>query len=420
MPRPGFLHRFLSRLGAGRKLPAAGNEEELGGSSLVPGRDAAAEAWFSPVHTTILSTPGVLGCSALLVAIGGWYWVHAYGGAHTIVRGPGSTTAELSDSPLPPLQPAKATGHENRGTDAHRYAIADILNPDDAAAHGTPDDNVQDRNALTALSNPGMQTRDSSRPTPEARRLDGVVFNRSTYRLTETLPARTDSGLRTGSTSEGEGAGVDANAVDRLLRTDVTPSTSAAVLPTQRLLLPKGAFLDCTLETAIDSTLPGLTTCITAFDTFSADGTVVLLERGTKLIGEMRSQVQQGTARVFVLWTEARTPNGIVVALASPGTDELGRSGLPGTVDRHFADRFGAAILVSMIGGAIQSVVNRSQQQGGGTLILNPSGAGDVATEILRSTLSIPPTVRIPQGERIEVLVARDLDFRSVYSLHTR
>jgi type IV secretion system protein VirB10 len=129
--------------------------------------------------------------------------------------------------------------------------------------------------------------------------------------------------------------------------------------------------------------------------------------------------VQQGTARVFILWTEARTPKGIVVALASPGTDELGRSGLPGTVDRHFFDRFGAAILMSVIDGAIQTAVNRSQPQGG-TVILNPSGAADVATEILRSTLAIPPTVRVPQGERIQVLVARDLDFRSVYKLRTR
>ena len=100
------------------------------------------------------------------------------------------------------------------------------------------------------------------------------------------------------------------SALAGLLRPTVTPAVRAQVLPTERLLLPKGAFIDCTLETAIDSTLPGMTTCVTATDTFSVDGTVVLLERGTKLVGETRGEVQQGAARVFVLWTEARTPPG--------------------------------------------------------------------------------------------------------------
>ena len=107
-----------------------------------------------------------------------------------------------------------------------------------------------------------------------------------------------------------------------------------------------------------------MTTCITATDTFSADGTVVLLERGTKLVGETRGQVQQGAARIFVLWTEARTPTGVVVPLSSPGTDELGRSGLPGEVNRHFWDRFGAAILLTVINGAVQGAVN-PQNSGG-------------------------------------------------------
>ena len=80
-----------------------------------------------------------------------------------------------------------------------------------------------------------------------------------------------------------------------LLQPDASRRRSrASVLPTQRFLLAKGAFIDCTLETAIDSTLPGMTTCITATDTFSADGSVVLLERGTKLVGETRGEVAAG------------------------------------------------------------------------------------------------------------------------------
>jgi len=201
-----------------------------------------------------------------------------------------------------------------------------------------------------------------------------------------------------------------------LLTPIVAPAAQARELPTQRLLLSKGAFIDCTLETAIDSTLPGLTTCVTATDTFGADGTVVLLDRGTKLIGETRGQVQQGMARVFVLWTEARTPGGVVVPLDSPGADELGRSGLPGEVNRHFWQRFGAAILISTIDGAVQAGV-QSASRGNGTVIYNPSPAQDVTSEVLKNTLSIAPTVTKNNGDRIQVLVARDVDFSSVYEL---
>ena len=159
-----------------------------------------------------------------------------------------------------------------------------------------------------------------------------------------------------------------------------------------------------------------MTTCITATDTFGADGKVVLLERGTKLIGETRGQLQQGATRLFVLWNEARTPTGVVVPLASPGADELGRAGLSGTVNRHFWERFGAAILISTINGVVQSAV-QSNSRGAGTVVYNPTGSQDVLTEVLKNTINIPPTVIKQQGDRIQVLVARDLDFRSVYEL---
>jgi type IV secretion system protein VirB10 len=255
------------------------------------------------------------------------------------------------------------------------------------------------------------------------RRLEGPVFSapgETERRFATAVPTGSagDAEAATYGASDGGMAGpAPSGSVAALLRPTVTPTVRARVLPTQQMLLPKGAFIDCTLETAIDSTLPGLTTCVTATDTFGADGKVVLLERGTKLVGETRGEVRQGTARVFVLWTEARTPTGVVVPLASPGTDELGRSGLPGVVDRHFLDRFGAAILISMIDGAVQAAAQ--SRGGGGTVIYNPSNASDVVTEVLKSTVNIPPTVRKQNGDRIQILVARDLDFRSVYELRS-
>ncbi|MBV6417189.1 MAG: hypothetical protein CMLOHMNK_01828 [Steroidobacteraceae bacterium] len=210
------------------------------------------------------------------------------------------------------------------------------------------------------------------------------------------------------------------SALQEALNVPPTELRFAQRLPPRQWLLGKGAFIDCTLETAIDSSLPGMTTCITAVDTFSADGTLVLLERGTKLIGETRGEVQRGTARVFVAWSEARTPSGVVVPLASPGTDSLGRSGLEGAVDRHFWERFGAAMLISVVEGAIQIAVAEAQGGDGNTVIYSPRMASDVMTEILKDTVNIPSTVRKAHGEAIQVLVARDIDFRGVYELARR
>ena len=248
------------------------------------------------------------------------------------------------------------------------------------------------------------------------RRLAGPAFARSSAGESgggaSSTPLSDPESSRTPNRSSSADA---ADPMQTLLKPTVTAAVTPSVLPTRQFLLSKGTFIDCTLETAIDSTLPGMTTCITATDTFSADGSVVLLERGTKLVGETRGQVAQGTSRIFVLWTEARTPTGVAVPLSSPGTDELGRSGLSGEVNRHFWDRFGAAILLTVINGAVQGAVN--SQNTSGSVVVSPSASTDVMTEVLRGTVAIPPTVTKAQGDRIQVFVARDVDFRPVYAL---
>ena len=278
------------------------------------------------------------------------------------------------------------------------------------------------RSAATADSveagHPGGAATKSPAELARERRLAGGVFAHVSSPVGGPAPPAGMTGAESdASVSLSRPAGDHGeSALQALLKSGSPATVQARLLPTTRFLLPKGAFIDCTLETAIDSTLPGMTTCVTAADIFGADGTVVLLERGSKLVGETRGQVQQGQARVFVVWTEARTPTGVIVPLDSPGTDELGRAGLPGEVERHFWERFGAAMLISVVNGAVQAGVQAANHSGG-AVVYAPTTSQDVMTEVLRGTVNIPPTVIKHNGDRIQVLVARDLDFRSVYEL---
>jgi type IV secretion system protein VirB10 len=116
-----------------------------------------------------------------------------------------------------------------------------------------------------------------------------------------------------------------------------------------------------------------------------------------------------------VLWNEARTPTGVTINLASPGTDPLGRAGVPGEVDRHTGERFGAAVLLSVLDGALAAAATR--HAGSGAVIYNAQNVQDVATEALRYSIAIPPTIRVDPGARVMVTVVRDVDFRGVYRL---
>jgi type IV secretion system protein VirB10 len=355
---------------------------------------------------------------ALAVGLLGWYYVHTFASRGTAQRTAqtASRSQAAGDAPLPSLGPITLS----------EIPVEKVLGP-------APDEPPIDHETNFGLASAASPVTASSQPALKSpaeialdRRLTGPAFSRksdsdsvsATSAPTESSSANILSSPG-GPTGEREpAAGTGSAGLSELLRPSLTPAVRAQVLPTQRLLLPKGAFIDCTLETALDSTLPGMTTCITATDTFSADGSTVLLERGTKLVGETRGGVSQGAARVFVLWSEARTPTGVVIPLSSPGTDELGRSGLSGNVNRHFFQRFGAAISISLISGAVQGAV--ASQSNGSTVIYNPSGSQDVMTQVLKDTINIPPTITKNQGDRIEVLVARDLDFRSVYELKSR
>ncbi|MEO6248164.1 MAG: TrbI/VirB10 family protein [Sphingomicrobium sp.] len=177
-------------------------------------------------------------------------------------------------------------------------------------------------------------------------------------------------------------------------------------------MVPQGAVMGAVMETALNSDQPGFARAMVQRDVFSFDGSAVLIPAGSRVIGQYKSGVAQGASRVFVLWTRLIRPDGVSIDLASPATDDLGRGGLGGKVNRHFFQRFGGAILTSVFSGAINAAA--AAASGGSTILVGSAGqASSLASEASRGG-DIPPTITTRQGAPVRIFVARDLDFSLV------
>lgn len=173
---------------------------------------------------------------------------------------------------------------------------------------------------------------------------------------------------------------------------------------------PQGTIVPAVLETAINSDLPGFARAVISRDVHGFDGTRVLIPRGSKLIGQYRSGVAQGQSRAFVVWSRILTPDGISIDVGSPSTDELGRGGLEGETDSHFFQRFGSAILLSVMSAGLTALANGASDNST-VVVTSPDQANQVAGIALQKQIDIPVTVRVPQGTPLQVFVTRDLDF---------
>jgi type IV secretion system protein VirB10 len=191
-------------------------------------------------------------------------------------------------------------------------------------------------------------------------------------------------------------------------------------------LVPEGTLIPGILETAIVSDLPGQVRAIVSQDVYSFDGRRILIPTGTRLIGEYQSEITRGQTRIFVVWTRMLRDDGVSVRLNSIGADSLGRAGLTGRVDKRFRERFGAAILLSIVGAGASYLTGYGSEAAAGdsddaqnaeelareTLAQTFS---DMANQALGDSLRIPPTISVSQGERIFVFVRQDLDFSAMY-----
>ncbi|WP_407213985.1 TrbI/VirB10 family protein [Enterobacter kobei] len=100
---------------------------------------------------------------------------------------------------------------------------------------------------------------------------------------------------------------------------------------------------------------------------------------------------------------------GTFINLDSAGTNSLGSSGIPGRVDTHFWDRFPVRSLFPSLQRA-SGWRGRSSKRNNIQFSNTQNNSAGTASEALRATINIPPTLYDQQGDAISnIYVVRDL-----------
>lgn len=232
-------------------------------------------------------------------------------------------------------------------------------------------------------------------PAGAAPARPSVVFD-TTFGSSETLVPSSRAG---GITAGGAGTDRAGSGAERV---------TASRLANPSRTVPRGTVIQAVLETALDSTRPGAARALVQRDIHSFDGSRVLIPRGSRLYGEYAADLSGGQRRAAIQWTRLLRPDGVTIELDSPASDPLGRAGVGGKVDTKFFERFGGAILQSVLDIGVGVATRKATD---GVIVALPGSTQNLQ---ITDQQRIQPTLKVRQGTSVSVFVARDLDFSTV------
>lgn len=228
-----------------------------------------------------------------------------------------------------------------------------------------------------------------------------------------------------GALNLNENQGNSGNSNSSMMGEVFTPTIASFSKFNPSLLLPKGTYIGCALKTKLVSELKGGIACIVSNDVYSSNGHTLLIEKGSTITGTYSSgELNDGSTRLFVIWQEIRTPHNIIIPVYSNATDSLGASGMEGYVDHHYMQRFGAAILLSVVDDAFSVIADKLSNNAKNNYYDYTENSREEASKIaeiaLEKMIDIKPTLYKNQGDLVGVYVNRDIDFSKVYQLRRK
>jgi type IV secretion system protein VirB10 len=265
--------------------------------------------------------------------------------------------------------------------------------------------------------------RDQPPPAPRAAAAAGPAYVPHPYMMSYATPTPS-SAPASAAPEEGvpslrpAGAAAPVNPVS--YKASRLEGQNAALMGDQTFVLPRG-IVPCQLDTEINSTLPGDIQCHIPIDIVRHG--VTLINRGAIVHGKYSNSITTGQVRLSIAAEDmVDDATGCFVQFPSaPFSTPTGATGIPGSVDRHIAERIGPAVVLALT----QSSINLAQTlltKGGNTyLSFGNSGGGNgleqIATEDLRSKANIQATISLPEGTMVAVYINKPLNFANCYSL---
>lgn len=183
--------------------------------------------------------------------------------------------------------------------------------------------------------------------------------------------------------------------------------------------LKSTAIIPVALVDGINSDLPGTIKAVVTETVYDHTGRCPLIPQGTTAEGIYDSHIAYGQRRVLAAWNKLIFRDGSTFMLPGFGSaDKAGYNGFEGDVNNHYAQVFGGAILMSIIG-ASAVYADGGQQQGGNN---QPNFRSSMATGLAQQTaavsgalvqknLNIQPTIEQKPGYKFIIKVQKDMIF---------
>ncbi|MCO4312482.1 VirB10/TraB/TrbI family type IV secretion system protein [Pectobacterium versatile] len=192
------------------------------------------------------------------------------------------------------------------------------------------------------------------------------------------------------------------------------------------LYLPVDRYIPCSMMRRFVSDVGGRISCLIGEDVYSANTYVKLIPAGTVARGFYRTgALQHGRSRMFVIWTELRTPEPgslQIPLIDTEATGPLGEAGISGWIDTHFWERFGNALMLSTVQDVAAAASDSAPGKDRNTDYTENTraAASEMAKTALENSINIPPTMYLNQGDVIGIMTGTDIDFSSVYQLRLK